>query len=174
MSGVFRNIDTPPPHRPASGYPPAVGAGGGHTRWVERGWGVNNSEDARHCSVRNGVCFDSYSRTHAKIRYNTSIFSVCFVLYFSLPFPLKFYFSIMLQSGPTQVKICGPSCEVPACFSHNGGIHSSPDQVWNLFPPGNQFTRGPFTKIRTKGQKPCTKQDILVRRFLRNCNKKIS
>ncbi len=43
---------TPPsPHRPASVYPPAFGAGGGHTRWVERGWGVNKSEDARHCSV---------------------------------------------------------------------------------------------------------------------------
>jgi hypothetical protein len=42
MSGVFRNIDPPPPpHRPASMYPPAFGAGGGHTRWVERGWGVN-------------------------------------------------------------------------------------------------------------------------------------
>jgi hypothetical protein len=25
--------------------------GGGHTRWVERRWGVNSSEDARHCSV---------------------------------------------------------------------------------------------------------------------------
>jgi hypothetical protein len=31
--------------------PPAFGAGGGHTRWVERGWGVNILEDARHCSV---------------------------------------------------------------------------------------------------------------------------
>ncbi len=51
MSGVFRNIDHPPPHRPVSVYPPAFGAVGGHTRWVERGWGVNNSEDARHCSV---------------------------------------------------------------------------------------------------------------------------
>jgi hypothetical protein len=40
MSGVFRNIDPPPPHRPASVYvPPAFGAGGGHTRWMERGWG---------------------------------------------------------------------------------------------------------------------------------------
>jgi hypothetical protein len=39
MSGVFRNV------------PPAFGAGGGHTRWVERGWGVNSPEDARHCSV---------------------------------------------------------------------------------------------------------------------------
>jgi hypothetical protein len=37
MSGVFRNIDPPPPHRPASvyHYHPAYGAGGGHTRWVE-------------------------------------------------------------------------------------------------------------------------------------------
>jgi hypothetical protein len=27
MSGVFQNIDPPPPHRPASVYPPAFGAG---------------------------------------------------------------------------------------------------------------------------------------------------
>jgi hypothetical protein len=52
MSGVYRNMNPPPPHRPASAcVPPAFGAGGGHTRWVERGWGVNSSEDARHCSV---------------------------------------------------------------------------------------------------------------------------
>jgi hypothetical protein len=30
---------------------PAFGAGEGHSRWVERGWGVNSSEDSRHCSV---------------------------------------------------------------------------------------------------------------------------
>jgi hypothetical protein len=40
MSGVFRNIDPPPPQLPASVYPPAFGAGGGHTRWVETGEGV--------------------------------------------------------------------------------------------------------------------------------------
>jgi hypothetical protein len=53
MSGVFQNIDLPPPHRPASVFPPppAFGAGGGHTRWVERGWGVNIFEDPRHSSV---------------------------------------------------------------------------------------------------------------------------
>jgi hypothetical protein len=28
MSGVFQNIDPPPPHHPASVYPPAFGAGG--------------------------------------------------------------------------------------------------------------------------------------------------
>jgi hypothetical protein len=53
MSGVFQNIDPPPPHRPAS-------AGEGHTRWVERGWGGGNSlEDARHwhCSV---LCICKY------------------------------------------------------------------------------------------------------------------
>jgi hypothetical protein len=33
-------ILTPPPHRPASVYLPAFGAGGGHTRWVEMGWGT--------------------------------------------------------------------------------------------------------------------------------------
>jgi hypothetical protein len=43
---------TPPlPHSPASVYLPAYGAGEGDTRWVERGWGINSSEDARHCSV---------------------------------------------------------------------------------------------------------------------------
>ncbi len=51
MSGVFRTIDPPPPHRPASVYPPSLVRGGGHIRWVERGWGVNSSEDAGHCSV---------------------------------------------------------------------------------------------------------------------------
>ncbi len=51
MSGVFQNIDPPPPHRPASVYRPPFGAGGGQTRWVERWWGVNILEHARHCSV---------------------------------------------------------------------------------------------------------------------------
>jgi hypothetical protein len=54
MSGAFRNID-PGPHsltvRRVCTPPPLVRAGGGHTRWVETGWGVNSSEDARHCSV---------------------------------------------------------------------------------------------------------------------------
>ncbi len=36
-----QNIDPPPPHRPASVYPPAFGAGGGQTLWVERGVGVS-------------------------------------------------------------------------------------------------------------------------------------
>jgi hypothetical protein len=49
MSGVFQNIDLPLPHFPASVYPPAFGTG--HTRRVERGWGVNILEDARHSSV---------------------------------------------------------------------------------------------------------------------------
>jgi hypothetical protein len=57
MSGVFQTIDPPPHHRPASVYLPAFGAGVGHTRWVERGWGVNSLEDARHCSV---LCICKY------------------------------------------------------------------------------------------------------------------
>ncbi len=44
MSGVFRNIEPPNPSPPGE-----CGAGGGHTRWVEREWGVNSSKDARHC-----------------------------------------------------------------------------------------------------------------------------
>jgi hypothetical protein len=51
MSGVFRNINPPPPHPLASVYSRAFGAGVKHTRWVERWWGVNSSEDASHCSV---------------------------------------------------------------------------------------------------------------------------
>jgi hypothetical protein len=38
-------------------YPPAFSAGGGHTRWVERGMGVNILEDARHSSV---LCICKY------------------------------------------------------------------------------------------------------------------
>jgi hypothetical protein len=49
MSGVFQNIDPPPPYHPASVNPPAFGAGGGHTCWVERGFNI--LEDARHSSV---------------------------------------------------------------------------------------------------------------------------
>jgi hypothetical protein len=40
MSSVFQNIDPRTPSLP-------FGVGGGHTHWVERGWG----EDVRHCSV---------------------------------------------------------------------------------------------------------------------------
>jgi hypothetical protein len=48
MLGVFQNID---PSTPGESVPPAFVAGGGHTRWVERGWVVNIFEDARHSSV---------------------------------------------------------------------------------------------------------------------------
>jgi hypothetical protein len=51
MSGVFQNIDPPTPSRPGECDPPSFGAGVGHIRRAVRGWGVNNSEDARHCSV---------------------------------------------------------------------------------------------------------------------------
>jgi hypothetical protein len=51
---VWRLPKSPTPSRPDECIPPPpppCGAGGGHTRWVERGLGVNSSEDARHCSV---------------------------------------------------------------------------------------------------------------------------
>jgi hypothetical protein len=39
MSGVFQIIDPPPPSPTGECVPPAFGAGVGHIRWVERGWG---------------------------------------------------------------------------------------------------------------------------------------
>jgi hypothetical protein len=53
MSGVFQNIDPPPPHRQASVYPPPPLVRGEDTLFVWRvGWGgVNIFEDARHSSV---------------------------------------------------------------------------------------------------------------------------
>ena len=46
MAGVFQNIDPPPPS------PPPLWCGGRtHSLGMERGWGVNILEDARHSSV---------------------------------------------------------------------------------------------------------------------------
>jgi len=68
----------PTPHRQASVYLPAFGAGGGHTRWVERGWGVNSSEDARHCSVlyicKYFVPFDKKCNVGFRYRLCISVF----------------------------------------------------------------------------------------------------
>jgi hypothetical protein len=54
MSGVFQNIDPPPPHRPASVFPPLVREE--DTGW-RGGWGVKSLEDARRCSV---LCICKY------------------------------------------------------------------------------------------------------------------
>jgi hypothetical protein len=75
MSGVFQNIDppSPGPSRPGECVPPAFGAEGGHTRWLERGVGVNILEDARHSSVlyvckyfvlKSIVALDDFSTFH--------------------------------------------------------------------------------------------------------------
>ncbi len=71
----FSKILTPPLSPPGvclAPPPPALGAGGGHTRWVERGWGVNILEDARHNSVLYFVpklhCKLNTSRSHASTR----------------------------------------------------------------------------------------------------------
>ncbi len=44
-------ILTPTPHRPASMYPPPLVHGEDTLSGWSGGWGVNNLEDARHCSV---------------------------------------------------------------------------------------------------------------------------
>jgi hypothetical protein len=51
MSGVFRNTDPPPPHRPASVYPPLLVRGEDTLAGWRGGGGVNNSEGASHFSV---------------------------------------------------------------------------------------------------------------------------
>jgi hypothetical protein len=51
MSCVFQNIDPQPPSPLGECVPPPFVAGGGNTRRVEGGWGVNILEDARHSSV---------------------------------------------------------------------------------------------------------------------------
>jgi hypothetical protein len=51
MSGVFQTIDPPPPLPPSECVIPRTKDGAIHTRRAVRGWGVNISEDARHCSV---------------------------------------------------------------------------------------------------------------------------
>ncbi len=76
-----------PPHRPVSVYPPAFGAGGGHTRWVERGWGVNSSEDARHCSVLYIYIVSTWPKIYNYIsprrylRYNILPVQLCCLFY---------------------------------------------------------------------------------------------
>jgi hypothetical protein len=47
VSGVFQNVDPPPPLHPASVSSPRTKRGI-HTRRAVRGWGVNILEDARH------------------------------------------------------------------------------------------------------------------------------
>jgi hypothetical protein len=51
MSASSKILTPQPPYRPASVYPPAFGAGGGHTRWVERGVEGQYLENARHSSI---------------------------------------------------------------------------------------------------------------------------
>jgi hypothetical protein len=51
MFGVFQNIEPLPHPLTARRVCTAFGAGGGHSRWVERGVGGNNFEDAKHSSV---------------------------------------------------------------------------------------------------------------------------
>jgi len=112
MSGVFQNIDPPPPNRPASVYPPAFGAGGGHTRWVERGWEVNSSEDARHCSVLYlckyfviQLLLELVTESHAWMKEamdNTSRVGVCL----RCPVFISVHFSLRDEGSSEYIRLC--------------------------------------------------------------------
>jgi hypothetical protein len=51
MSGVFQNIDPPPPHSTASVYPPPLVRGEDTLAGRSGVWGVNILEDDRHSSL---------------------------------------------------------------------------------------------------------------------------
>jgi hypothetical protein len=51
MSVVFRNIDPRTPLTARRVYTPRLWCGGRTHSLGGEGWGVNSSEDARHCSV---------------------------------------------------------------------------------------------------------------------------
>ncbi len=67
-----------PPHRPASVYPRVWCGGRTHSLGGE-GWGVNSSEDAKHCSVlyisKYFVVFSSTSRISLRFARRCSTFS---------------------------------------------------------------------------------------------------
>ncbi len=65
MSCVFQNIDPPPPSPPGECVPPAFGAGGGHTRWVERGGGQG--------VLRNQFRFETTETSSGTIRNKTFV-----------------------------------------------------------------------------------------------------
>ena len=67
MSGL-QNID-PPPHHLASVYPPAFGAGGGHTRWLEWGVGVNlkTSDTALYSTYVSTLCCTHWRPVAAQV-----------------------------------------------------------------------------------------------------------
>jgi hypothetical protein len=68
----------PTPSQPGECVSPLLWCGG-HTRWGERGWGVNSSEDARHCSVLY-ICKYFVALTQAHIfRIIFGIFEVAWI-----------------------------------------------------------------------------------------------
>jgi hypothetical protein len=112
MSGVFQNIDPPPPHCPASVYPLAYGAGGGHTRWVERGVGANILEDARHSSVLY-MCnyFVVYTFSSNKTQYN------CVKTYLQAKLsPPICYISFVALMDQISTKTPNPKCRLYWCL----------------------------------------------------------
>jgi hypothetical protein len=101
-------LTPPPPNRSPSVYPPPLPMvrGDGHTRWGERGWGINCSEDARHCSVlyickyfvgytiKLPIFFVSYSLT---VFFNSGLFRKLPML--PMIFRLASYFQSSLLSS---------------------------------------------------------------------------
>ncbi len=105
MSGFFQNILPPPPPPSPLGKCVPFGTGGGHTRCVERGWGVNMLEDARHCSVlyirKYFVLLCQRFSVGEEVRSASSLVvysKVLNFLYFYVGFVSKKHFCIVLTS----------------------------------------------------------------------------
>jgi hypothetical protein len=82
LSGVSQNFDPPRPHRPASVYPPAFGAGGGHIRCDEGVGGYFGRSQTQLCKV-----------------YSTYVSTLCF----TPPPPKRKH---PLTKGERKVNIC--------------------------------------------------------------------
>jgi hypothetical protein len=72
MSGVFQNIDPPPPSPPGESVPPAFVAGGEHTRWAEREVAGGGQYFGRR---QTQLCARIYRPSFRENKLNTLVFS---------------------------------------------------------------------------------------------------